>query len=76
VGLVVLLRVTSAAAAAQQAGWWLLGVELAQGVIGYVQYFTHVPAGLVAAHMLGACLVWIAALRVLFTVAPAAARDG
>jgi cytochrome c oxidase assembly protein subunit 15 len=70
VGLVVLLRVTSASAAAQRAGWWLLGVELAQGVIGYIQYFTHVPSGLVAAHMLGACLVWIAALRVLFTVQP------
>ena len=76
VGLVVLLRVTNAGDAAQRAGWWLLGVELAQGVIGYVQYFTHVPSGLVAAHMLGACLVWIAALRVLFTVAPVPARDG
>ncbi len=70
VGLVVLLRVTGAGAAAQRAGWWLLGIELAQGVIGYVQYFTHVPAGLVAVHMLGACLVWIAALRVLLTVQP------
>ena len=43
----------------------LLGVELAQGVIGYTQYFLDVPPLLVAFHMLGACLVWLAALRVL-----------
>ena len=70
VGLVVLLRVTGAGAATRRAAWWLLGIELGQGVIGYVQYFTHVPAGLVAAHVLGACLVWIAALRVVFAVQP------
>ena len=70
VGLVVLLRVTAASRSAQRAGWWLLGIELSQGVIGYVQYFTHVPSGLVAVHMLGACLVWVAALRVLLTVQP------
>jgi cytochrome c oxidase assembly protein subunit 15 len=46
----------------------LLGVELAQGMIGYVQYFTHVPAVLVGVHMLGACLVWVAALLVLLRV--------
>lgn len=45
----------------------LLGIELAQGVIGYTQYFLHVPAGLVLVHMLGACLVWLAAVHVLFT---------
>ena len=46
----------------------LLGVELAQGVIGYTQYFLHVPPLLVAVHMLGACLVWLAALRALHSV--------
>jgi cytochrome c oxidase assembly protein subunit 15 len=49
----------------------LLGVELAQGAIGYTQYFLHVPPLLVGLHMLGACLVWLAALRVLLTAAPA-----
>ncbi|HEY8302649.1 MAG TPA: COX15/CtaA family protein [Jatrophihabitans sp.] len=43
----------------------LLLVELAQGVIGYTQYFLHVPPLLVGLHMLGACLVWVAALRVV-----------
>lgn len=34
-------------------------VALAQGFIGYTQYFTKLPEILVGAHMLGACLVWI-----------------
>jgi cytochrome c oxidase assembly protein subunit 15 len=43
-------------------------VLLAQGVIGYVQYFTELPEALVGLHMLGSSLVWIAALRVLLSV--------
>jgi cytochrome c oxidase assembly protein subunit 15 len=43
----------------------LLVVELAQGLIGFVQYFTGLPVILVGFHLLGACLVWIAALRLL-----------
>ncbi|RSN53858.1 cytochrome B [Streptomyces sp. WAC 04229] len=43
-------------------------VLLAQGVIGYVQYFTDLPEVLVGLHMLGSCLVWIAVLRVLLAV--------
>jgi cytochrome c oxidase assembly protein subunit 15 len=42
----------------------LLVVALAQGAIGYVQYFTKLPVVLVGFHVLGACLVWVAALRV------------
>ncbi|MFD0413576.1 heme A synthase [Streptomyces sp. NPDC127108] len=43
-------------------------ILLAQGLVGYVQYFTDLPEALVAAHMLGSCLVWIAALRVLLSL--------
>jgi cytochrome c oxidase assembly protein subunit 15 len=46
----------------------LIAVELAQGAIGYTQYFLHVPALLVGFHMFGACLVWVAALRVALTL--------
>ncbi|MFG1924056.1 heme A synthase [Cryptosporangium sp. NPDC048952] len=46
----------------------LLVVELAQGLIGYVQYFTHLPVLLVALHVLGAAVLWVFAIRVLFTV--------
>jgi cytochrome c oxidase assembly protein subunit 15 len=51
----------------------LLAVELAQGAVGYTQYFLHVPPLLVGLHMLGACLVWIGALAVLFTARTSAA---
>jgi heme a synthase len=54
--------------AARRAVTVLLVVELAQGLIGYVQYFTHLPVGLVAAHVLGATVLWVAAIRVLFTI--------
>lgn len=40
----------------------VLGVILAQGAIGYVQYFTGVPALLVGFHIAGAAALWIAVL--------------
>jgi cytochrome c oxidase assembly protein subunit 15 len=43
-------------------------VLLAQGVIGYVQYFTHLPEILVGLHMLGSGLIWIWVLRVLLAL--------
>ncbi|MFI8345877.1 heme A synthase [Streptomyces sp. NPDC085596] len=58
-------------------------ILLGQGVIGYIQYFTHLPEALVALHMFGSCLMWIATLRVLLalrerpqTVAPVPAPAG
>ena len=64
VGFVLLARAAGADAGTRRAGYRLLAVELGQGLIGFVQYFTHVPALLVGVHMLGACLVWLAALTV------------
>ncbi|MEU6842809.1 COX15/CtaA family protein [Streptomyces sp. NPDC046716] len=43
-------------------------ILLAQGVIGYVQYFTDLPEVLVALHMLGSALVWIGVLRVVLSL--------
>ncbi|MEE1745795.1 MULTISPECIES: COX15/CtaA family protein [unclassified Streptomyces] len=43
-------------------------VLMAQGVIGYVQYFTDTPEILVGLHMLGSCMVWIAVVRVLLSL--------
>ena len=40
----------------------LLGVMVAQGIIGYTQYFTHLPAVLVGVHVFGASMVWATAL--------------
>jgi cytochrome c oxidase assembly protein subunit 15 len=69
VGMIALASLGSARRL-RRAALVLLGVELAQGVLGYTQYFLHVPAPLVVLHMAGACLVWLAALGMLFTVEP------
>jgi cytochrome c oxidase assembly protein subunit 15 len=51
---------------ARRAAWLLLAVTLAQGAIGYVQYFTGLPELLVGLHLVGAgCLVWATATAVL-----------
>ncbi|MEU5364407.1 COX15/CtaA family protein [Streptomyces sp. NPDC005925] len=43
-------------------------VLLAQGALGYVQYFTDLPELLVGLHMLGSAVIWIAVLRVLLSL--------
>ncbi|MFF3335943.1 heme A synthase [Streptomyces sp. NPDC002888] len=43
-------------------------VLLAQGVIGYVQYFTDLPEALVGLHMLGSAVMWIWVVRVLLSL--------
>ena len=47
-------------------------IALSQGAIGYIQYFTGIPEIIVAAHLLGATLVWIAAwrIRIAITTSP------
>lgn len=43
----------------------ILGLlSIAQGILGFVQYFQGVPALLVAFHIIGSILVWIAAWRI------------
>jgi cytochrome c oxidase assembly protein subunit 15 len=42
----------------------LLVVEVGQGAVGYLQYALGIPAWLVALHLLGASLFWVAAVRV------------
>jgi cytochrome c oxidase assembly protein subunit 15 len=43
-------------------------LSLAQGFIGYIQYIKGVPELLVASHLLGSTLVWIAAWRIRLSV--------
>ena len=57
VALAVLVRTQSGP---RRAVTTLLVVTLLQGLIGYVQYFTHLPPVLVALHMLGASVLVIA----------------
>jgi cytochrome c oxidase assembly protein subunit 15 len=65
--LVRLRRVGGATAAsaapARRAATVLVSVLVAQAGIGYLQYFTGVPPLLVAAHVLGATLVWMALIH-------------
>lgn len=56
----------------------LAAVEVLQAVVGFVQYFTGLPVGVVMLHMLGAGLVVAAATWLLVTVrepVPAARRE-
>ncbi len=43
-----------------------LAICLGQGLIGYIQYFTHLPEALVAAHLLGAGLIWLSVWNIAF----------
>jgi cytochrome c oxidase assembly protein subunit 15 len=69
VGLIVALHATSAPAATVRSATVLLGVVLAQGLVGFTQYLTDLPVALVGMHVLGAALVWIASLRLLLATA-------
>jgi cytochrome c oxidase assembly protein subunit 15 len=42
-------------------------IALAQGIIGYAQYFLGVPALIVGLHLLGAAVLWISAWRVFLS---------
>lgn len=52
----------------------LLVVELAQGALGYTQYALGIPAWLVAGHILGAALMWTAAVTVWIRARPVTAH--
>jgi cytochrome c oxidase assembly protein subunit 15 len=66
--LVVGLRLTRAPVRVMRLGWLLLGLLLVQGAVGYTQYFTGLPAGLVWVHVSGSLLIWMVALRLMFAV--------
>ncbi len=63
-----------------RATWTLLGVELAQGMVGFVQYFNDLPVVLVGFHLLGAALIAAVATWMVIVVpgpvsGPVRARD-
>jgi heme a synthase len=68
VALVAGLRLTGAPPRAMRPGWLLIGLILAQGSVGYAQYFAGLPAGLVWVHVTGAVLIWVTALRLMFAL--------
>jgi heme a synthase len=68
VGLLFAVRAAGRPATVRRAVLTLLGLELAQGTIGFVQYFTDLPVVLVGFHLLGAALVSAAATWMLLVV--------
>ena len=68
VAAVLVLRSSGAPLFVRRAATTLLVVELAQGVVGFVQYFTDLPVVLVAVHLLGAALLSAAMTWLLVSV--------
>jgi len=68
IALVLGLRLAGAPRQAVRLGWLLLGLIGAQGAIGYAQYFSGLPAGLVWLHVTGSVVIWVTALLLLFSL--------
>ena len=62
------LRLSAAPHRAVRLGWLLLGLIALQGVIGYTQYFTGLPAGLVWFHVAGSVAIWVTAVLMPFAL--------
>lgn len=66
-GLLVALLATNSPNSVTRQAWIVLGICVAQGIVGYVQFFTGLPWGLVAVHVLSACLLWIFTVKFYLT---------
>ena len=64
----IALRSVGAPPHAVRAMGLLLVVELAQGLVGFVQYFTGLPVVVVALHLVGACAVVVAAVHAVLAL--------
>ena len=63
VAVVIGLRFAGGSPRTVRLGWIVLAGLGLQGVIGYVQYFNHLPAGLVWVHVSTAVILWIFVLQ-------------
>jgi cytochrome c oxidase assembly protein subunit 15 len=68
VAMLVALYATDAPDRVRRAARDLLVVQLAQGLVGYVQYFTNLPIALVLVHMAGAVLITAFTARLVWSV--------
>ena len=69
-------RRSAAPRRAVRRGLELLGaLILAQGAIGYAQYFSGLPAGLVWVHVTVAVVIWIVTIRLFLAHARPRARS-
>lgn len=63
IGLVVALHVSDVPERVRRAARILMAVMVAQGAVGYTQYFTHLPALLVEVHLLGVTALVIGSVQ-------------
>jgi cytochrome c oxidase assembly protein subunit 15 len=68
------LRADAVGPAVQRAYGWLLVATVAQGAVGYAQYFSGLPVALVELHILGAAVLVVAAVRFNLAVGSPEAR--
>jgi cytochrome c oxidase assembly protein subunit 15 len=68
VALLVALYAIDSPGRVRRAARDLLIVQLAQGLVGYVQYFTNLPIVLVLVHMVGAVLITAFTARLIWSV--------
>ncbi len=68
VALLLGLHMSGAPRKAVRLGWLLLALIGLQGVVGYAQYFSGLPAGLVWVHVTGSTAIWIVALLLPYSL--------
>ena len=66
--LALIMHLTEAPPRAVRLSWIVLGLIGLQGAIGYAQYFSGLPAGLVWVHVANTALIWIAVIRLTFAL--------
>ena len=66
--LTLIMHVTEAPRRAVRLSWIVLGLIGLQGAIGYAQYFSGLPAGLVWVHVANTALIWIAIIRLTYAL--------
>jgi len=67
VAVVIGLRYAGGSPRTVRLGWIVLGGLALQGVIGYAQYFNHLPAGLVWVHVSTAVTLWVFVLQLFLS---------
>lgn len=76
VWLLVALSISFVVTLRSRQSYEFLGVLVLQGAVGYVQYFTGLPRGLIIVHLLGVCLVMIASTNLTLSVRRPTAAHG
>ena len=76
VALLLGLHLGKAPRRAVRLGWLLAGLIMLQGAVGYAQYFSGLPAGLVWVHVTGSTAIWVAALFMPYALRDRSGQPG